>query len=106
MTVAAIIASAWASERERFFVSYQADAPHGRWLVVESHGDHGHTVFNGNQAACQAHLDQLCAAAAERALKAAGYAIVEARSDHVRIISGEEFDKLVSICQPLAALEE
>lgn len=70
MTPAAIIASAWATEREMYSVPNRW--PHSliRWA------DGSQVIMKGTHEACQAHLDALCSAAVERALEAAGYVIV------------------------------
>jgi hypothetical protein len=75
MTPAAIIASAWASEREKHTVW---TASFGAQTQLTCFG--AGVVFEGDPDACQAHLDQLCAAAVERALAEAGYVIVPRES--------------------------
>lgn len=88
MTPTAIIASAWASERDRYQI-----APYGSdgfgptsYMVFDRQAEA--KILTGAHATCQAHLDQLCAAAVERALAEAG---------HVRIISRDEFDLPASV---------
>jgi len=70
MTPGAIIAAAWAQERERYRIIVVNRHINSAARVHRKEPPFGH-VYEGSYPACQAHLDQLCATAVLTAIREA-----------------------------------
>jgi hypothetical protein len=94
MTPAAIIAAAWALERERYAIVGN-DQLGSDWSLIAANIKDQQAIDRHvtlpTYEACQAHLDQLCAAATERALKAAGWGLIPPPHKHVWPEAGNEW---------------